>query len=328
MWKRLKKVLPYIVVGFAIYAVVFLVPYGRVILNIIKCPSSISDVYVSSLDAYLGIVSGGIAIFSLWALVMTVFSVTKLSDIKRTRDKVKKTRDKIKKINKSILWQHMLQLNYAGQHRPETILLCRQVLNEGDKVNEEVRLYVMDTLIKTYIEVYSDLKEEDRNYKEFLRSIIHDEMYKAIGACQKFLSKQKSKPENPTVKNLQADIYFERGCFEGLCKKYEASIVDIKQAITINEEVPSYYRNLAVSQCLTQKCDYVEEAVKNLNRALELSDRHRSEAWNYNRINILDVFDDGQWDSLSEETKEKLRDQVCGGKNYRERKRRKEQSKT
>lgn len=321
MWKKLKKYLSYIVVVLVIYAVVFLVPYGRVILNVIKCPSSISNVYVSSLDAYLGIVSGGIAIFSLWALVMTVFSITKMGDITETVDKVEE-------INQSMLWQHMLQLNYAGQHRPETILLCRQVLDEGEKVNEEVRLYVMDTLIKTYIEVYSDLKEEDRNYKELLRSIIHDEMKKAIGACQKLLNNQKSKPENLTVKNLQADIYFERGCFEGLCKKYKASITDIKQAITINEEVPSYYRNLAVSQCLTQKCDYVEEAVKNLNRALELSDRHRSEAWNYNRANILDVFDDGQWDSLSEETREKLRDQVCGGKNYRERKRKKAQSKT
>ena len=68
MWKKLKKYLPnivlYIVIALVIFVVVVLVLYRSVILNIIKCPSNTLNVYVSELDTYLGIVSGGIAIFS------------------------------------------------------------------------------------------------------------------------------------------------------------------------------------------------------------------------------------------------------------------------
>lgn len=320
MWKKLKKYLPnivlYIVIALVIFVVVVLVLYRSVILNIIKCPSNTLNVYVSELDTYLGIVSGGIAIFSLWALVMTVFSITKLGNISKTSDKVKK-------INKSMLWQHMLQLNYAGRHRSETILQCRQVLHEGGKINKEVRLYVMDMLIKTYIEVYSDLREkqltipeEDKRYKEFLRNIIHDEMRKVLEACQKFRRKQ----ENLTVKNLQADIYFEKGCFEGLCGDYENSITDIKMAINLNDRSPNYYSNLAVSQCLTQKDDYVEDAVKNLKKALKLSNDQLYNAWFYNKANILDVFDDRQWEKIGEKIKKELVEKVCDGMDYRSKK--------
>ena len=112
IYKVLKRCCLYIIFGF----IVVVILYIWSIFKIKIC--SQSPIYVSELDTFLGIISGGIAIFSLWALVMTVFSIAKIGDIKETVDKVEE-------INKSMLWQHVLQLNYAGKHRSETILLCK-----------------------------------------------------------------------------------------------------------------------------------------------------------------------------------------------------------